>query len=67
MPRSENENIRRVLRVVREMIALADEGDRDRTDVSCGVLYGVLRDMGYRLRQMAEQERENHLRDGRWD
>jgi hypothetical protein len=67
VPRAENENIRRVLRVVREMIALADEGDRDRTDISCGVLYGVLRDMGYRLRRMAEQEREKHLRDGRWD
>jgi hypothetical protein len=65
--RSENENVRRVLRLAREMIALADEGDRDRKDISCGILYGILRDMAYQLRRMAEKEREIHRSEGIWD
>lgn len=48
--------------MTREMLALADEGDRDRNDDSCGIIYGILRDTGYRLRKLAEQEREKHQR-----
>ena len=62
-----NENIRRVIRLSREMLALADEGDRDRVDDSCGILYGVLRDMAYKLRSLAEQECESHKLAGKWD
>jgi len=29
------------------MIDLADEGDADREDTGCGILYGVLRDSAY--------------------
>ena len=67
MPRPDNENIRRTLRLTREMLALADEGDRDRQDPSCGVLYGILRDMAYRLRSSAQQEQALHEKEGRWD
>lgn len=42
------------------MLALADEGDRDRVDDGCGILFGVLRDMAYKLRALAEQERRSH-------
>lgn len=66
-PRSYNENLLRVVRLSREMLALADEGDRDRDDDSCGILYGVLRDAAYRLRELAEKECEAHKRSGRWD
>ena len=62
-----NENLRRTIRLTREMIALADEGDRDRLDDSCGILYGILRDMAYRLRKTAEQECERHRISGYWD
>jgi hypothetical protein len=55
-----DENLRRVIRLSREMLALADEGDRDRTDQSCGILYGILRDMAYRLRKLAEEECRKH-------
>jgi hypothetical protein len=61
-----NDNLRRVIRMSREMLALADEGDRDRVDDSCGILFGVLRDMAYKLRGLAEQECESHQRSGRW-
>lgn len=62
-----NENLRRVLRLSREMLALADEGDRDRVDDSCGILFGVLRDMAYKLRTLAEAECEGHRKSGTWD
>jgi hypothetical protein len=62
-----NENLRRTIRLTRDMLALADEGDRDRLDDSCGILYGLLRDMAYRLRKTAEEECQKHIKSGRWD
>ena len=62
-----NENLRRLIRLTREMLALADEGDRDRLDDSCGILYGVLRDMAYRLRKTAEVECDKHRSAHHWD
>ena len=62
-----NENLLRTLRLTREMIALADEGDRDRIDDSCGIIYGILRDAAYRLRDLAESECEKHKQSGKWD
>jgi hypothetical protein len=43
------------------MLRLADAGDAVRKDPGCGVLYGVLRDSAYKLKQMAEVERQAHL------
>ena len=61
-----NTNLLKLLRLTREMMALADEGDRDRTDDSCAILYGVLRDSAYKLRTMAKRECENHEKKGDW-
>jgi len=49
------------------MLAVADEGDRDRDDASCGILYGILRDMAYRLRKLAEEECQKHKNSEKWD
>jgi hypothetical protein len=62
-----NENLLRTIRITREMLALADEGDRDRLDDGCGILYGVLRDAAYRLRQLAQEEVDRHKQAGQWD
>jgi hypothetical protein len=67
MPETYNENLLRVIRLTREMSALADEGDRSRDDDSCGILYGILRDMAYRLRGLAFEECEKHKKAGKWD
>jgi hypothetical protein len=67
MPETYNENLLRVIRLTREMSALADEGDRSRDDDSCGILYGILRDMAYRLRGLAFEECEKHKKTGKWD
>lgn len=61
-----NRNILRILHLTEEMIALADQGDVDREDVGCGVLYGMLRDSAYKLRKMAEEEKRVHQEKGWW-
>lgn len=62
-----NRNIIRVLRLSRDMMILADRGDESRTDRSCGILYGTLRDSAYKLRTLAQQEIDIHKRSGLWD
>jgi hypothetical protein len=61
-----NENLLRVKRLTNEMLALADDGDQHRNDSTCGVLYGILRDMAYRLRKLADEECEQHKHLGKW-
>ena len=67
MPRPFNENLLRVQRLTNEMLALADEGDEHRDDPACGIIYGILRDMAYQLRRLAQQECEKHKTAGKWD
>ena len=67
MDKSFNLNIQKVIRLSRDMMVLADEGDNCRQDRSCGVLYGTLRDSAYKLRDLAEQEKQLHLKNGIWD
>jgi hypothetical protein len=62
-----NRNIIKVLRLSRDMMLLADRGDEYRQDISCGVLYGTLRDSAYKLRSLAEQEIDIHKSTGLWD
>ena len=62
-----NKNIVKVLRLSRDMMLLADRGDERRSDVSCGILYGMLRDSAYKLRRLAEEEIKIHKQSGIWD
>ncbi|MCP4199696.1 MAG: hypothetical protein GY762_21335 [Proteobacteria bacterium] len=59
-----NEHLRHLIRLTREMMALADEGDRDRVDDSCGIIYGMLRDAAYRLRKVAKEESKKYSEIG---
>jgi hypothetical protein len=61
-----NRHIVKTLMLVDEMINLADQGDIDREDNGCGILYGVLRDSAFKLRKLAEEEKLNHIRKGWW-
>jgi hypothetical protein len=54
-------NIQSTLRLVDEMIKLANQGDIDREDTDCGILYGVMRDAAYKLKQLAEIEKAKHI------
>ena len=61
-----NKHIIRTLELTVEMIDLADRGDADREDASCGVLYGILRDSACELRKLAGKEKEAHNQKGIW-
>ena len=61
-----NLQIEKTLELVEEMICLADQGDADREDTGCGILYGVLRDSAYKLKKLAEAEKQNHVNKGWW-
>ncbi len=60
-------NIKTTLELVEYMIKLAERGDIDREDSGCGILYGILRDAAYKIKQVAEVEREAHIRKGWWE
>jgi len=59
-------NIRDTIQLAKDMIDLANKGDLEREDTGCGILYGVLRDCAYKLKKLAETEKENHIRKGWW-
>jgi hypothetical protein len=61
-----DENIVKSLILVEDMISLAENGNADQEDVGCGILYGVLRDAAYKIKQLAETEKEKHIKKGWW-
>jgi hypothetical protein len=60
-------NIKETIQLAERMIQLADIGDIDREDIGCGILYGMLRDCGYKIKQLAEAEKVKHQAKGWWD
>lgn len=61
-----DENIKKILELVTAMIDLANQGDKDREDTGCGVLYGILLDSAYKIKIAGEQEKEAHIKKGWW-
>ena len=61
-----DKSIVETLDMVKNMLDLADRGDAVREDKGCGVLYGVLRDSAFRIKQLAEEEREAHIKKVWW-
>ncbi len=61
-----DESIKETLDLVENMLDLADRGDVVREDNGCGVLYGVLRDSAFRIKHLAETEKEVHIKKGWW-
>lgn len=61
-----DQNIKETLDLVEKMIELASQGDVDREDVSCGILYGVILDSAYKIKKLAEEEKQAHIKKGWW-
>jgi hypothetical protein len=59
-----DENILKTLMLVEEMISIAVKGSADQEDDGCGILYGVLLDSAYKVKQLAEAEKKNTLKKG---
>lgn len=62
-----DKNLKSTLKLTDEMIDLATQGDADREDTGCGILYGILLDSAYKIKKLAEQEKNAHIRKGWWD
>ncbi len=60
-------NIIQTLSMVEKMLKLAEQGDNEREDTGCGIMYGMLRDSAYKIRQLAEKEKQAHINKGWWD
>jgi hypothetical protein len=61
-----DKSIRKTLEMVKAMLEVADQGDAVREDTGCGILYGVVRDAAYRIKKLAEAEKEAHIKKGWW-
>lgn len=61
-----DESIKETIGLAERMLEAADEGDRVREDSGCGVLYGILRDSAFKIKKLAEIERDAHIRKGWW-
>lgn len=55
-----DENLQKAISLTYRMMELADKGDAEREDSGCGVLYGVMRDSAYKIKQLAEKEKLKH-------
>lgn len=60
--KTSDELLEETLQLAEKMLDLADLGDEARQDVGCGVLYGLLRDSAFKIRKLAGQEKEDHIR-----
>jgi hypothetical protein len=54
------ESIFEVLRLAKDLMALADRGEIDAEDDSCRILFAVVRDCAYKIHAEAERERQVH-------
>ena len=61
-----NKSIKETLELTEKMLAIADRGDAVREDNGCGVLYGVVRDSAFKIKKLAEEEKEVHIKKGWW-
>jgi hypothetical protein len=59
-----DQNIKKTLEITDKMIKLAIEGDRDREDNGCGILYGILLDSAYKIKKVAKDEKQAHIKKG---
>lgn len=62
-----NEHLSEALNLASELLLLADLGDRDRNDVGCGVLFGMMRDCGYKIQILTREEIAEHKRKRTWN
>ena len=58
-----NRSLEETISLTDTMLALSEKGDMAREDDGCGILYGVLRDSAYKIRKLAEAEKDVHKKN----
>ncbi len=58
-PSEDIKNLNRVKELCYEMLEIADYGDRYRSDDGSGVVFGLLRDCAYKIRNVTEKQLKN--------
>lgn len=61
-----NINLDELLKVANMLLEVSNNGDMDRDDSSCGVLYGIARDSAFKIISQTEQEILKHKESGKW-
>ncbi|MGD9201045.1 MAG: hypothetical protein PVI26_05750 [Chitinispirillia bacterium] len=64
--REDSKSLLKVLEYVNNLLNIADIGDTEMEDDRCGVLYGIVKDSAYQIKEQVEKEIENHKHQGRW-
>jgi len=67
MGNEQNSHIARALRLADALADLANTGEAGSIDDGCAVLYGIIRDCAYTIRERASRERRMHQLLGIWD
>jgi len=62
-----NRTLEETISLTDTMLDLSEKGDMAREDDGCGILYGVLRDSAYKIKKMAEAEKNAHKKKGKWE
>ncbi|MCD6261826.1 MAG: hypothetical protein J7J52_02230 [Deltaproteobacteria bacterium] len=58
--------IKETIKLTEKMLSLAERGEQAMEDNGCALLYSVLRDSGYKIKKLAEQEKQAHIKKGWW-
>jgi hypothetical protein len=59
------ENLKRSMTLADALIDMAERGSEECGDDGCMILYGVMRDCGYKIRESVQQELKVHLSGGK--
>ena len=62
-----NSNLEELAELAEKLLEISNQGDMDRDDSSCGVLYGVTRDSAFKILEGARREIEKHKENGKWE
>lgn len=62
----QNGNIAKSMAIARDLIGFAEQGQAASNDDGCLLLYGLVRDCGYKIMSQAERERQEHRSRGVW-
>lgn len=57
-----DKTLKSTLQLTDKMIELANKGNAETEDTGCVILYGMLLDSAYKLKNLAEREKQRHMK-----